>query len=101
MAHRSSLRAALALLACGLAVTPALAKRPFAPALSCGALQSMVHRNGGVVISTSPTTYDRFVSDGSYCQQTEITRPAWTTASDDPQCFIGYTCMERMRENLW
>lgn len=83
-----------------LAATSAMAdRRPYAPRMSCRSLQGLVGSTNGVVISTSPTTYDRFVSDGRGCTRTENTRPAWTVASDDPECFVGYTCRERSRDD--
>jgi hypothetical protein len=79
----------------------AMAARPFAPAMSCRALTGMIKQNGAVVLSTSRTTYDRYVADRRYCERTEVTRPAWIASSDSDQCFIGYTCREHMRDDLY
>ncbi|MFD1704211.1 hypothetical protein ACFSCV_14490 [Methylopila henanensis] len=91
--------------ACAAAVTLAAGgasadPRPFAPALSCGALQDLVAARGAAVISTSRTTYDRFVSDSRGCYRTQVTEPAWIRSADDRRCFIGYTCREYARDDL-
>lgn len=96
MTRLKSLKTVIAVAAC-VAATAAQAARPFAPAASCAALNALVEQRGGVVLSTSRTTYDRYVSDGRFCQRTEVTRPAWIVSSDNPECFIGYTCQEHVR----
>lgn len=68
--------------------------RPYAPGLSCRALAQIVASRGAVVISTSRTTYDRYVANGSFCFPTQVTSPAWVRTADTPNCFIGYTCKE-------
>ncbi|TBN53535.1 hypothetical protein EYR15_10275 [Hansschlegelia quercus] len=78
-----------------------MAARPFAPAMNCQALTNLIERNGAVVLSTSRTTYDRYVVDRRFCERTEITKPAWIVSSDNDQCFIGYTCKERVRDDLY
>jgi hypothetical protein len=84
-----------------LTATAAMAARPVAPAMSCHALTNMVERNGAVVLSTSRTTYDRYVADRRYCERTEITKPAWIVSSDNDECFIGYTCKEYVRDDFY
>lgn len=89
-----------ALLAASLSATAAVAQgRPMAPSLSCGSLQRSVERAGAVVISTSRTTFDRFVADGRFCQPTEGTEPAWIVSADRDDCFVGYTCREYSRDD--
>lgn len=68
--------------------------RPYSPRMSCDALASLVARRGAVVISTSPTTYDRFVRSRNFCQPTEVVEPRWIPAADTRACFVGYSCKE-------
>lgn len=93
--------AVLAALAAALlgAPTAAAAQRPFAPQLPCQRLQDIVAARGAAVISTSRTTYDRFVHDRRGCYRTQVTEPAWVRSADDDQCFIGYTCKEFDRDD--
>lgn len=97
--RRTSLRARapwpllLGLLALAASAAPALA-RPSTQAMTCAAAAGLVKRSGGVVLDTSPTTFDRFVSDMRFCQPDEALRPAFERTRDNPQCFIGYTCYE-------
>ena len=78
----------------GLATAAYAQSRPYSPRMSCQAAASMVASRGAVVMSTGPSTYDRFVRSQPYCTPTEVTRPAWVRTADNPQCFIGYTCEE-------
>ncbi|MGA0532463.1 hypothetical protein [Hansschlegelia sp. KR7-227] len=94
-------RIALVSLACAAATGAEAAKRPYAPALSCKALQGVVAQRGAVVISTGANTYDRFVRDDRGCQSGEVTKPAWIRSADRPECFIGYTCRQYMRDDWW
>ncbi len=91
--------AVLALSAGCLLATAAEARRPFAPAMSCAALRSLVEERGAVVISTSPTTYDRFVADSRSCERTQRLEPAWIRSADQADCGVGYTCREYMRDD--
>jgi hypothetical protein len=86
------------ILAC-LIVTAAAAARPYAPKMSCRSLQSMMAARGAVVVSTGPDLYDRFVKDSRYCERTQRTEAAWIKSADNPECFIGYTCREYMRDD--
>jgi len=67
-------------------------RRPFSPAMSCGAVAHLVQANGAVVIRTSPTTYDRYVVHRGFCSPHETIRPAWVVTRDSNACNIGYTC---------
>ena len=99
-ARRMAARLAL-LLPLSVAATGALAQaRPYTPRLSCAAVAAIVYSRGAVVLSTSPTTYDRYVRDRSLCEYTEVLQPAWVFTADNPQCFIGYTCFESDRDRF-
>ena len=97
---RTPVTTLLALLLASLAAGAAAA-RPYAPGMSCPAVQSLVRSRGAAVISTGPSTYDRFVSSGRYCQPTEDTEAAWVPTADKRDCFIGYTCREHARDETW
>lgn len=85
-----------AIVAAGIVIAgDALAQsRPYSPRMSCDALADIVARRGAVVISTSPTTYDRFVRNRAFCQPTEVVEPRWVPAADTRTCFVGYSCKE-------
>jgi hypothetical protein len=73
------------------ALSPASA-RPYTPAMSCNAAASLVESSGAVVLSTSPTTFDRFVSSYGFCAYDEYLERAFVQTRDTPACLIGYTC---------
>jgi hypothetical protein len=90
------LRAAI-LIAALLAAGAAEAQRPFTPRLSCAQAQQLVASRGQIVMSTSPTTYDRFVADHRFCPTSYAAEPAWERTADAAQCFIGFRCELRDR----
>jgi hypothetical protein len=47
------------------------------------------------VITTGPSTYDRYVNSGQFCVRPEIPAPTWISTVDTPQCFVGYVCRDR------
>ena len=69
--------------------------RPFVPAMSCGQAAGLVAASGAAVLSTSQTTYDRFVHDRRFCSYGEYLDPAYVQTRDASACFIGYTCTSR------
>lgn len=85
---------ALALSLVCLATAASAQRRPFTPALSCGQTAQIISANGAVVLSTSPTTYDRYVRDRSFCLRDQTIDPAWVATADTPQCFVGYRCVD-------
>ncbi|MBX9757298.1 MAG: hypothetical protein K2Y29_00870 [Beijerinckiaceae bacterium] len=62
-------------------------------AMTCAQAQSIVQRSGAVVLATGPNLYDRYVRDQSFCTWNERTRPSWTAARDNPQCYVYYRCV--------
>jgi hypothetical protein len=78
----------------GLASAASAQGRPFTPRLSCGQTAQIVYSTGAIVLSTSATTYDRYVRDGSFCLRGQTIEPAWVATADTPQCFIGYRCVD-------
>lgn len=83
-----------------LAAWPAFAQsRANTTQLSCQAARGIVNANGSAVLNTGPNSYDRYVRDQSACYPLQTTRPAWVASADSAQCFVGYTCHERERNN--
>jgi hypothetical protein len=87
---------AAAALAYGGSLEPASAQaRTATTTLSCSAAAALVTERGAIVLSTGPTTYDRFVAGGSACDRYQTTEPAYERTADAQQCFIGYRCRGR------
>ena len=59
----------------------AAAARPSTVEMSCDQARAVVVRSGGIVLGTGGPT-DRFVRDASFCQATEIGRPAFVPTRD-------------------
>jgi hypothetical protein len=59
---------------------------------TCAANRQLVLKEGQVVLDTGPSTYARFVKNGSECLVDQFPEPAWVPSSNTPQCFIGYRC---------
>lgn len=60
--------------------------------MTCNQARGIVASQGAVVLHTSPTTYDRYVRDSSFCGIASVARPAWVRTADVPQCPIGGVC---------
>lgn len=65
--------------------------------LTCAQAAGLIQQKGAAVIATSPTLYDRYVRDLSFCAYDMELKPEWVPTRDNPQCFIGYTCFEPSR----
>ncbi len=72
--------------------------RPNTRAMTCDQAARLVARAGGIVLDTSSTTFDRYVSDLRFCMPQQALRPAFEPTRDNPQCFIGYTCYDPGKE---
>jgi hypothetical protein len=95
-AHLTAAAIAAAALACVASVEPAFAQaRTATTTLSCSAAAALVTERGAIVLSTGPTTYDRFVAGGGACDRNQTTEPAYEGTADVQQCFIGYRCRGR------
>ncbi len=70
---------------------------PLTLRMSCYGARELVGSQGSIVLSTSPTTYDRYVAAGGQCSLGEAIEPAWVPTADTPQCPIGYRCVTRTR----
>ena len=93
-------RVVLAFTAAGLTVLSlgSAIARPFTPSMSCSAAAGIVEANGAIVLSTSQTTYDRFVHDRRFCAYGESVVAAFVPTRETPSCLIGYTCRSQEYE---
>lgn len=86
-----------AVLALALLAVPAPAEqRPSTTAFICAEANRLVAAQRGIVLGTGPYTYDRFASDASACSPEQTTEAAFAPTRDNPQCFIGYRCRDRI-----
>lgn len=67
--------------------------------MTCTAASGLVEQRGAVVIATGPNVYASYVANLGYCQHDQMTRPAWIQTSDNPQCFVGSQCVQRMNNH--
>ena len=82
------------------AASPCFAQaRPNTATMSCRAAAGLVASHGAIVLSTGPTTYDRYVVGDGYCNRDEVTKPAFVPSADNPECFIGYYCISKPYES--
>jgi hypothetical protein len=68
--------------------------------MSCAAARQLVIQQRAIVLRTSASTYDRYVSTRASCMPTEMTEPAFVPTADVRGCFVGYTCREPMGDPL-
>lgn len=60
--------------------------------MTCDQARQLVASQGAIVLHTSPTTYDRYVRDSSFCERSSMARPAWVRTADAARCPIGGVC---------
>ena len=60
--------------------------------LTCDAAFQFIINRGEVLVATSPSTYERVVSNGGFCLRNESPRPVVTVTRDNPSCQIGVYC---------
>ena len=80
-----------------VSVVPGLAQtaRPDTRQMTCRQAQDLVRQRGSVVLTTGPSTFDRFVANGRYCEpQTAQVRAKFAPTRDNPQCPAGYRCYQ-------
>ena len=74
---------------------PALAQsRPDTRGMTCVQARAIVQSRGAVILSTSDTTYDRYVSTQLSCEKGQQLNPAYERTLDYQACHIGYTCYD-------
>jgi hypothetical protein len=69
-----------------------------APSSTCAALQASLARLGGALVSTGPFLYDFYFANQSGCGIRRRPAPSYAATKDNPQCFIGYRCVESQRD---
>ena len=75
---------------------PALAQsRPDTRKMTCVQARALVQSRGAMVMSTSDTTYDRFVFTQQACEHGQQLKPAYARTTDYTGCHIGYTCFDQ------
>jgi hypothetical protein len=93
-------RTLLSALALVLVTTAATAQAgPPTSQRTCGANRQLVQRDGAAVLDTGPSTYARFVKNGSECLGDQFREPAWVPSSNNPQCLIGYRCRDGLNDS--
>jgi hypothetical protein len=71
--------------------------RPLTLQMSCNGARQLVASQGAAVLSTGPSTYDRYVAAVTQCVRGETLDSAWVPTADTPQCPVGYRCVQRTR----
>lgn len=69
--------------------------RPNSVNMTCAQARGAVASAGALVLGTGGATYDRYVSNRSFCTPSEVTDPGFAPTVDNPQCLVGYLCVER------
>jgi hypothetical protein len=75
-------------------VGPAAAQDATTIRMSCTAVRQLVAQRRAIVLRTSPSTYDRYVSGRASCMPTETLEDAFVPTADSRACHVGYTCRE-------
>lgn len=95
---RQGLRvAAIAILSLGLTVSLAQAQsgRPDTRRMTCKQAQELVKKSGSIVLTTGPSTFEKFVASARYClPQTNQVRAKFAPTSDNPKCAVGDRCYQ-------
>ncbi|MFG1344164.1 hypothetical protein V5F59_04670 [Xanthobacter autotrophicus DSM 431] len=65
-----------------------------APPSTCAGIAAAVRTQGFILIPTGNGNAQRYVRDERSCADDQVTTPAWMATSDNPRCFVGYTCGE-------
>lgn len=64
----------------------------YTPDYRCSELQERLERDEVVVMYQTPTIYDRYVVDGSFCALGEQAKAAKLKSADLASCYVGFTC---------
>ncbi|MFG1266764.1 hypothetical protein V5F40_02225 [Xanthobacter sp. DSM 14520] len=64
------------------------------PPSTCAGVAQVVRTQGLILIPTGNGNAQRYVRDERFCAEDQVTKPAWIATSDNPRCFVGYTCGE-------
>lgn len=89
--------AAIAMVSLGLTVSLVQAQsgRPDTRQLTCKQAQELVKKSGSIVMTTGPSTFEKFVASARYCQpQANQVRAKFAPTRDNPECAVGYRCFQ-------
>ena len=93
--------AALSLIAIAACASGALAQtRLSTSSMTCSGAASFVAARGAVVIGTGGDTYERVVTNQSFCQHGQETKPLFSPTRDSGACMIGYYCFDPTRDRF-
>ena len=84
----------------GLSSAANAQERPSSVTMTCRQAAALVSARGDLILGTGGFTYDRFVRDRSFCEPTEVTANAFVPTSDNPECLVGYRCIEPGRDEF-
>ena len=59
---------------------------------TCHQAQNLVHSRGTILMSTGGHSYERFVSNRSFCPFGDYVKRAYAPTRDRRSCQVGYTC---------
>jgi hypothetical protein len=82
----------------GMPIVASSQERPSTPDMTCRQAKSVLSSRGALVMGTGGFTYDRFVRDRSFCDPTQVTSNAFVPTRDDPECLVGYRCIDPGRD---
>jgi hypothetical protein len=60
--------------------------------LNCAQAEDLVSSRGAIVLDTSRNTFDRYVTNRSFCPIGDFVIRAYVPTRDKKSCWIGYTC---------
>ncbi|MCK7614141.1 hypothetical protein [Roseibium sediminicola] len=73
----------------------AQAGRPDTRRLTCNEAQQLVQKSGSIVMTTGPSTFEKFVANASYClPQSNQVRANFAPTKDNPECAVGNRCYQ-------
>ncbi|MFE1602188.1 hypothetical protein [Methylobacterium sp. ID0610] len=90
----NSLAALTVLALAAIPITADAQERPSTTDMTCRQARGVLAERGASVLGTGGFTYDRFVRDRSFCEPTQVTANAFVPTRDNPQCLVGYRCIE-------
>ena len=86
------IKACVAITATLIALGDAAMARPDLRAMTCDQARALVHRNGAVVFTTGPRTYEKFVVARWGCELPYRGTSAYVATKDRKNCRIGFRC---------
>jgi len=78
-----------------MSLAQAQSGRPDTRRMTCSQAQELVKKSGSIVMSTGPSTFEKFVAKASYCQpRTNQMRANFAPTKDNPKCAVGNRCYQ-------